>query len=198
MPQHAENLRNHEVPSSDHARWQRGTKVEPGWSQSKTLQDTKESPKFLVQKASGTKWSQGGTKEEPRPQQAENQRKTKVLGPERLRGQRGTKVEPRQNPAGNQGTPKVFGTESVRNQVEPRWNQGGTKEEPRPQQAENQRKTKVWGPERPRGQSGTKVEPRWNQGGTKVEPRRNHAEPLGKLRISDSVAPQTWIYYNTN
>ena len=133
MPQHAENLRNHEVPSSDHARWQRGTKVEPGWSQGKTLQDTKESPRFLVQKASGTKWNQGGTKAEPRRNQGRSRQKTK----EKLR----------------------FGGQNV---------------------------------------PGAKVEPKWNQGGTKVEPRRNHAEPLGKLRISDSVAPQTWIYYNTN
>ena len=51
------------------------------------------------------RWNQGGTKEEPRPQQAENLRKTNVFGPERPRGQGGTKVEPR-------------------------WNQGGTKAEP--------------------------------------------------------------------
>ena len=76
MPQHAEHLRNPEVSSSDHARRQRGTMVEPGWNQGKTLQETKENLWFVVQKASGTKWNQGGTKAEPRRNQGRSRQTT--------------------------------------------------------------------------------------------------------------------------
>ena len=84
--------------------WRRqgGTKAKPCRKLKKLIVLGTQSVRTQVE----PRWNQGGTKEEPRPQQAENLRKTKVLGPEHPRCQSGTKVEPKWNQGGTMQNPK--------------------------------------------------------------------------------------------